>query len=382
MDLKELELKNHDIVLKIGVIEIDEKDFNDLEEPFLWNSNEEENYRTQICDGKTTTKVDETSKIQNLYIEKVNNLFESSYNTIQRTTFDDDDIDNESQLSAGFNTLKGGKIFCASDLEPIKITKFYFCNTKDFPSVKLVVKNGKTNSVESEIPLQNGSVIQFFGPLREYLNYKIVKDDENQDIKELIEWTFHEDKLKCSEAYSKRGGRIQVRTLKNCLDRYKAELEYGFFEEGKKLTKYDNLLDNFWQELIKLSKTEDRIELGCWCFDEPNKPANSLPKEPSCHTQVILNFMSSKLKEKIPDNVFIINVKKDALAKRGFSPEGWNDKKGNFYLGYRMPFLPYQNHPLRNIYKVCEVTQLKKRKSPPKKKSSPAKKQKIVNEED
>ena len=114
--------------------------------------------------------------------------------------------------------------------------------------------------------------------------------------------------------------------------------------------------------------------MGCWCIDEPDTPAIQLKYEhPQCHLQIILQLVEEELKEKVPDNIFIIQVKKPFLDKRNIKATDWESSASNFYAGYRMPFLPFQDHPLRNVFKVTSST-LGKRKPTPKKTSGPSKK--------
>ena len=225
-----------------------------------------------------------------------------------------------------------------------------------------------TKDILATIPLEDGMVICIKGPSQQFILQRLVPTSNSEKSTDLVEWVLREDKLKCSLAFEKKRGRVQVRSLNVCLERYKAELLYGSFVEKKKTFVYSELLREFWNELQELCKSEERVELGCWCIDEPNTPANQLKyTTPSCHTQVVLETIRDEFEVKIPDNIFIINVKKDSLQKRNITPTEWVANERNFYLGYLMPFLPYKNHPLRNIYKVCPYKSTGKRKQSEKK---------------
>ena len=222
----------------------------------------------------------------------------------------------------------------------------------------------KNSSIISHVDIKSGTAVVVEGPFQEFLIRRLVCEEDVI----VDEWLILEDKIRCSVAFSKKGGRILVRDMKTCLNRYKAEIKYGSLTTAKSSQNYLELLRNFWTELKKVSETKERVELGCWCVDEPDTPAKKLKYEhPSCHLQAILELIHEEFGEEIPDNVFVINVKKPFLSKRGITADEWNSNPGNFYLGYRMPFLPFENHPLRNVYKIEPIPVLGKRRGGTKK---------------
>ena len=174
-------------------------------------------------------------------------------------------------------------------------------------------------------------------------------------------------------------GRIEVRSLDCCLERYQAELLYGSTAVGKAQQTYLELLKQLWDDLApKAADEANRIEFGCWCVDEPNTPAIKL-SETKCHTQLILKTIQDRIlaeDEKIPENIYIVNVKKACLTKRGRTADEWVADPNTYYLGYKMPFLPFENHSLRNIYKVAPVKVAGKKRSRPANTKTPTAKKK------
>ena len=192
------------------------------------------------------------------------------------------------------------------------------------------------------------------------VQFGVIPSTQDTSIRELI---VREDLIRCSSAFAVAKGRIQVPSLQVCLDRYRAELLYGLTDTSPHVS-FMVPLRALWGQIQSLG--EERIEVGCWCVDEPKTPF-SLTKHESfiCHAQVILQVIQSSLDVEIPANVFVVNVKKSNLSARNLSAEEWVACPNNIYVGYQMPFLPFRSHPLRNMYKVCPPAKASKRRSAP-----------------
>ena len=169
-------------------------------------------------------------------------------------------------------------------------------------------------------------------------------------------WRFREDKIKCSEAFAKLRGRINVRSLSTSIERFYSELCYGC--KGSK--KYIDIFAEFWDNVESQCASKERVEIGCWCLNKPDTSAKKLAREPEiCHAQAIIRFARDRLNKEIPDNLFIVSVRKAELQKRNLTAEGWAAQDNNFYVAFKMQYLPFLDSELRNDYRTKEIKKIK-----------------------